>query len=209
MIFLEYVCRQLMGPPAYGRTWRCPFHDDHNPSFNVRPPKAGYKDRYRCWGCDAWGDEADIVKHFFPNESYTERLERLKDLRAEFEAGGHAEPPPSSRGVGSIEVLCPECLSSMSAEDIELETFSARMNRLGRDLICAYGEPTSPEEFRRAWKFAQLVLETCVKEGIHPAVMASKIGFLEWTHGRELEHAETCGDCHCDWSYCVERRKVS
>ncbi len=42
-----------------GRTFkgRCPFHDDHNPSFDVDPDRQ----RYRCWSCGAHGDIFDFV----------------------------------------------------------------------------------------------------------------------------------------------------
>ncbi len=42
-----------------GRTFKglCPFHDDHNPSFDVDPERQSY----RCWSCNAKGDIFDFV----------------------------------------------------------------------------------------------------------------------------------------------------
>ena len=93
MTFLEFVCERLMGPPASRSdrrsTWRCPFHNDRHPSFSTRPPKRGFKDRYQCFGCGAWGDEFDLLKLFFPKEDYSARRERVAALRREYESLGY------------------------------------------------------------------------------------------------------------------------
>jgi hypothetical protein len=97
--FLEYVAERLMGPPvsrSNGRaTWPCPFHSpDERPSFNTLPPKAGCKDRFRCWSCGAWGDEFDLVKNFFDRENFGERRERLDKWRQDFERDVPADDDP-------------------------------------------------------------------------------------------------------------------
>jgi len=105
--FLEYVLERVLGPPAYRgpyrSSWVCPFHDDHNPSFCTRPHKPEFKDRFNCFGCGAWGDEADFLKLYFPDEDYSARLERLRVLRQEYEAAGLDSEPQiqSPRGLGS------------------------------------------------------------------------------------------------------------
>jgi hypothetical protein len=105
--FLEYVAERLMGPPlsqSGGRsTWPCPFHspDDH-PSFCTLPPKAGCKDRYRCFSCGVWGDEYDLVKNFFDCENFGERRKRLAKWREDFKrdvpAGDSPVIPSGDRG---------------------------------------------------------------------------------------------------------------
>ncbi len=100
MSFLEFVCTKLMGKPAYGSMWKCPFHDDHSPSFSVRPPKAGHRIRFKCWGCGAWGDEHDLLRLFYPREDYGQRLNRIAELRREYEAAG-GESDSTSPGAGS------------------------------------------------------------------------------------------------------------
>src|SRR5258707_2551761 len=63
-IDLAAVATGLLGP-APGRTgehgrrlwWRCPFHDDRNPSLVVDPVKR----RWRCYGCGEHGDAANLV----------------------------------------------------------------------------------------------------------------------------------------------------
>ena len=108
MTLLEYVAERLMGPPvlrSYGRaTWHCPFHNDEHPSFCTLPPKAGYKDRFRCFACGAWGDEYDLLRLFFDRENFDERRLRLdrwrEDWKREQQAGAAVI---SHRGPGSNE----------------------------------------------------------------------------------------------------------
>src|SRR5262245_30117563 len=65
--FLQFVCRKLLGQPVRrgqpGESYyRCPFHADSNPSFHTLPERAGTRDRWKCFGCGAWGDEADLLR---------------------------------------------------------------------------------------------------------------------------------------------------
>ena len=48
-----------LGPPDRSRKWRCPFHDDHNPSLGISPDGR----RFRCWSgrCGVAGDALDWV----------------------------------------------------------------------------------------------------------------------------------------------------
>lgn len=63
-IDLAPIATALLGP-APGRRgergrrlwWRCPFHDDPNPSWMVDPGKPWW----RCYGCGAHGDVVDLV----------------------------------------------------------------------------------------------------------------------------------------------------
>lgn len=65
-IDLAAVITQLLGPPPGRRGehggrlwWPCPFHDDANPSFCVKPGEL----YWRCFGCGASGDAAELVMH--------------------------------------------------------------------------------------------------------------------------------------------------
>jgi len=116
MTLLEYVAERLMGPPTSrsgGRsTWLCPFHHDTRPSFCTLPPKAGCKDRYRCFGCGAWGDVFDLMKHFFDRENYGDRQARLHEWRQDYER----EHPLSLSGGGVGRQLDPDALSAAFAD---------------------------------------------------------------------------------------------
>jgi DNA primase len=87
-IDLAVVATNLLGP-AQGRRgehgrrlwWLCPFHEDRNPSFCVELGKAWWK----CYGCDAHGDAADLVM----------RLKRVTFLEAvAYLTGGPAPTTP-------------------------------------------------------------------------------------------------------------------
>jgi hypothetical protein len=69
--FLELVCRELLGGPAYGRSWHCPHCDPRQESewasFSVRPPKRKrngeeYPIKFKCHRCQRWGDEHDLLR---------------------------------------------------------------------------------------------------------------------------------------------------
>lgn len=96
--FLEFLCHLEMGPPVSGSCWHCPFCDSPHGSFSVRPPKPGYRVRFKCHRCEALGDEHDIFKLFHPLWGYALRCLKLEELRREFEAN---HPTNSFRGEGT------------------------------------------------------------------------------------------------------------
>jgi hypothetical protein len=74
-INLADVVAHLLGP-APGRRgergrrlwWRCPFHEDRNPSLCVYPGKAWW----RCYGCGAKGDAVALVRRLNPAMTFPE-----------------------------------------------------------------------------------------------------------------------------------------
>jgi hypothetical protein len=85
--FLQFVCEQepKLGRPAkHGAPgdsyWCCPIHNDTRPSFHTLPHKPGQKDRWRCFGCPARGDEADLLAELHPEETWPARKRRLARL---------------------------------------------------------------------------------------------------------------------------------
>jgi len=60
---LPELIQQDLGAPARTRSreywWRCPFHDDSSPSFQVDFYAARQKWRWKCWGCERTGDAQD------------------------------------------------------------------------------------------------------------------------------------------------------
>ena len=76
-IDLASVATALMGPPPgrgrdQGLWWVCRFHGDNNPSLQVDPDRQ----RWRCFGCDAKGDAADLVMRL-ENLTFREAIRRL------------------------------------------------------------------------------------------------------------------------------------
>jgi hypothetical protein len=61
-IRLEAVAEALIGEPNKREgsrlLWRCPFHNDSNPSFQIDLNRQ----RWRCWACSIGGDAADLVQ---------------------------------------------------------------------------------------------------------------------------------------------------
>lgn len=89
MTFLAFVAHKLMGPPICGSCWRCPFCDpdgDKGASFSVRPPLGDLPIKWKCFRCDGWGDEFDLVKHFHPSWGYDTRKLEVLSLMAEFKS---------------------------------------------------------------------------------------------------------------------------
>jgi DNA primase len=60
-INLPALATALLGPPVKrsGRRllWSCPFHDDHDPSFEVDSARR----RWKCWPCNLGGDAVALV----------------------------------------------------------------------------------------------------------------------------------------------------
>lgn len=134
MTFLEYVCERELGSPASrGRdyaTWCCPFHNDNHPSFCTRPHLPQYKDRWSCFGCGLWGDEFDLLRHLYPAEDYSARLDRLRKLRAEYKATGLEDSVVISQRLGSTagETILRALLRAGQIDHCDLLEMLAELN---------------------------------------------------------------------------------
>ena len=73
----------------HGRVYKglCPFHDDHNPSFDVDPARQ----RYRCWACGKFGDVISFVQER-ERVDFREALELLaRRANIELKRGGDGQ----------------------------------------------------------------------------------------------------------------------
>jgi len=77
----------------------CPFHEDHNPSFNVYPDRQSY----RCWVCDEGGDCFSWVMKI-EKVSFPEALESLAK-RARLEMPRKSSQAEATAGPGRGEAL--------------------------------------------------------------------------------------------------------
>jgi DNA primase len=96
-IDLAAVATSLVGP-APGRRggrgrlrWKCPFHDDNNPSFNVNSVKGTWK----CFGCSEHGDGAALVMRL-KRCSFPEAVTHLAGKLAPSGKQTHPRPPAAS-----------------------------------------------------------------------------------------------------------------
>ncbi len=77
---LEYLIAHYLGQPkrsySHGVSyWTCPICESS--AFHTLPDKPALKHRAKCHGCDYLADACDLLKEFHPDESYSERLDRL------------------------------------------------------------------------------------------------------------------------------------
>jgi hypothetical protein len=217
MTFLEYLCERLIGPPAKpggreGETyWLCPFHDDSNPSFHTLPHKPEYKDRWLCFGCGNRGDEADLVKAFYPGEDWPRRRLRLDQWRQEFEARAEREQdaPPETTG--------PTCFSLRGSgkESTKGENPYGREpseDEFSPEADAALGElmdflrRSSPAVLRVRLLLAQKALAICAKYRLHPLGFAGRCGAEVWFRDMEAQHLAECKDPECDVAVCRAAR---
>lgn len=93
-IDLADVATRLLGP-APGRLgersgrrlwWPCPFHEDRNPSFCVKPGGR----QWRCWGCGAKGDAVELARRLNPGWTFPEAVAYLTGQPVP--SGGHSKP---------------------------------------------------------------------------------------------------------------------
>lgn len=68
----------------------CPFHADHDPSFDVYPWKDGA--RWGCWVCGVGGDVFDLLRKIDPALTWGGTLERAEGFLAEMQGSDWKEP---------------------------------------------------------------------------------------------------------------------
>lgn len=112
-IDLAAVATRFLGP-APGRHgdrgrrlwWRCPFHQDRNPSFCVEPGKPWW----RCYGCGEHGDAVTLVMRL-DGKTYPEAVASLTDGLA---PSGKTRHRPESK-LSSHSVLSSEAATTLVA----------------------------------------------------------------------------------------------
>ncbi len=189
MSFLEYVCQQLIGPPLSGSCWRCPFCNGGNSSFSVRPPMANYPVKYKCFRCDAWGDEFDLLKFYFPNEDFSQRKERIARMEEAYQAGDFAL---SLRGPGS------KPLQNPYDRDPRLDEFSDEADEGVGELLRQFD--ASPDDLLMVAKLVRYcgkALSICARHSLHPLGFAGRCEYEAWSREALIEHAAQCADDDC------------
>ena len=97
-IDLAAVVVRLLGPPPGRRGggrrswWLCPFHQDQNPSFSIKPGGR----QWRCWGCGLKGDAVEFVRRLNPGWTFPEAVAYLAGKPAPSGKPTHPRPPAAS-----------------------------------------------------------------------------------------------------------------
>jgi DNA primase len=117
-IDLTGVAINLFGP-APGRRgggrrswWRCPFHEDHNPSFCIKPGGR----QWRCWGCGLKGDAIDLVCRLNPGWTFPEAVAYLAGKPAPSGKPTRRWPPAAVKPA-KVPGPAPELPSGLSLAD--------------------------------------------------------------------------------------------
>jgi DNA primase len=139
---IEAVVGRYVALRRSGRTLRgrCPFHDDHHPSFHVYPDTQSFY----CFGCGAHGDVFTFVMRI-ENVDFRGALQRLSEVET------HLPPPPAS-SVLRVQPATPE----LSDEHYAVLTAAARFYHqrfmaLDRPRQAVQRRAVSDEVARRCW----------------------------------------------------------
>src|SRR5262245_29229125 len=94
MTFLNFVFHELLGPPAYGSSWFCPWcnpngdrftdGDETWASLSVLPPRGSYPIKFKCHWCGVWGDEHDLIRKRYPGISSETVGLKVRELLAAY-----------------------------------------------------------------------------------------------------------------------------
>ena len=116
-IDLATVATNLLGP-AHQRKgkrllWPCPFHDDHDPSFQVDLTRK----TWRCWTCAVGGDAAELVMRV-NKVDFPAAVKFLADLSGVIPPSmGKAVRPPPAPGASKAPARPPEQPSGLPLDE--------------------------------------------------------------------------------------------
>lgn len=206
--FLRYVAERLMGPPTYesgGRaTWPCPFCDDQT-AFSVLPHRDGFKDRYRCHRCGAWGDEFDLSKLFFDRENFDERRVRLQKWSEDFTRDSESQSPKVFTPVdGERRTIARHRKDEDDDYRVDEHEFSEAADAALKDL--KEWVEAKNLDLAEAAAVGEMVLRLCDKHDIRACALAGRLGFVVWVEESNREHMASCKDPDCDYLCCRRAR---
>jgi len=188
--FLAWLVRRYWGEPERQGCWACVFCGHRG--FTVRPQKAGFKDRWHCWHCGAWGDEADFLTLVHPNERYPTRLNRLEALRDEWESDA---PAISGGDPGSHAAERPMDLRDLESAFADLE-----------DLL---DQPEWATGRLGVWRMVAHAADVAWRNHVSLDDLAGKCAQAVLDHRRSLRvHAACCDDPECGEECLAERGLV-
>jgi hypothetical protein len=200
-----------MGPPLSGSCWRCPFCDSSGSSFSVRPPLPNKPVKYKCFRCNVWGDEHDLLKLFHPELNYPGRRRVLARYRDQYEAAQtvpeavptHPTPRPQTPGAAY-----PSGDRGATAGPPErTDEFSPRADLLRAEIaghIRAAVAALRLDDGALAalWELCGRVLHVAALAGLSPETLSARCLFEAAVALHESQHRAECKDAGCEWACC-------
>ncbi len=111
--------------------WRCPFHDDHDPSFQVEPERG----RWKCWPCDRGGDAAALVM-LLEKVDFPEAVRRLAHQAGVVTPSGRPAKAPWPSGPPSrARDRSPVGLKAEEARDLVEQSIARLWSPEGREAL--------------------------------------------------------------------------
>jgi putative DNA primase/helicase len=125
-----------------GKSVVCPFHDDHDPSGSIYEGDDG-KWRYKCFGCDAAGDTADIIARHTGRPLAEVLKEQNKETGIPRQSSAKIKKEPKEKPYfGNLGDLAQEVFQ------MTLEAQYRYTNKDGKDILAVLRFPN--KEFRQA-----------------------------------------------------------
>lgn len=202
------------GMRGSGERWHCSLHKSGYPTIRLLPVSAGGKERWRCDKCGAWGDLHDLLRDKFPTEDFSERQDRIKRWKAEYEAEVRLRQPFSlpfgmeTQG----EKVCRWVLLGIPHDEWE-EIRSSRFGNSPRQIEQAMnGVVSQLRELELGESYAlqllKLMNEQCRIHKVSPSDLET-LWQEQWETSIEMaeeHHASECDDVECCRPLCVEAR---
>lgn len=201
--FLEYVFCRLLGPPVSGNSYRCPYCEDLKPRLMINPPRAGCKIKFRCHRCQMFGDEHDVLK-LVGVYNYTDRLVKLKELRAEYEAAVNAATETGAAIPAGVGPAVPPSPGEAGSQVAVRPRYPDDCGLPGdwRSVDAAFANVTEDE--RQAILKAYEV--TRREKVSFIALAVSCMDFENFVKRTDEYHLAECDDPDCDTRVCREAR---
>lgn len=176
MRFLEFCCLKMLGRPVARHCWRCPFCEGSGASLFVRRGES--KDRFKCYRCRAWGDEADLLRMRYAD--YSERLRILAKLRQEFDTSDFPLRGETTRRERLVAMAWADAVARLKGfRNLRHDSLIAVW--IGGQEARKHG--VTPQEVRDYWREAD-----------------------EWVDRLDAEHMAECDDPECD-AYCCRAER--
>jgi hypothetical protein len=162
------------------------------------PPKPGYKERFKCWSCDARGDVFDLLKLLFPQDTWPERRSREARLREKYNNANPNAPVHRLLSPGERQAR-EEAEREKEARFFAYQDFMEMVDRPISSLT-SLSEPV----FAQVWPEIEKI---CEKHDVTIQALGKEILFWEEVEAENLkEHMLLCDGKDCLFNDCRRLR---